>query len=148
MVAGIAAAAGRVRRETDVRPVDGVCRLRGKANIKWPEDEVYGEAAGDVSVLVVGGGYVWARRGAGGVVVTFVDVDAALDEVGERFLGGAIGGEFEAADGRAFLRADRRRWDVIVLDAFRHRTAVPVHLVTLEGLSLVRERLAPGGGCK
>jgi spermidine synthase len=52
--------------------------------------------------------------------------------------------EIEVEDGRRFLAADDRRFDVIAIDAF-FADAIPFHLVTREFLELARSRLAPGG---
>jgi spermidine synthase len=48
------------------------------------------------------------------------------------------------SDGRAFLMRDDRRWDVILLDAYRG-PFVPFHLLTKEFYALVKSRLTPGG---
>jgi spermidine synthase len=50
----------------------------------------------------------------------------------------------EVEDGRRYLQGDKRRWDVIVLDAY-YSDSLPFHLTTQEFLELVRDRLAPGG---
>jgi spermidine synthase len=52
--------------------------------------------------------------------------------------------DVEVGDGRRFLAAGDRRWDVIVVDAF-FADAIPFHLVTREFLELARSRLRPGG---
>jgi spermidine synthase len=49
-----------------------------------------------------------------------------------------------AEDGRSYLQQEKRRWDVIALDAY-YSDSIPFHLATREFLELVRERLAPGG---
>jgi spermidine synthase len=50
----------------------------------------------------------------------------------------------DVGDGRRYLSASPRRYDVIVIDAF-FADAIPAHLVTQEFLRLVRTRLTPGG---
>lgn len=47
-------------------------------------------------------------------------------------------------DGRVFLRRNRERYDIIILDAYRGGY-VPFHLKTQEFLEIVRDHLAPGG---
>jgi hypothetical protein len=47
-------------------------------------------------------------------------------------------------DARAFLRRTDRRYDVIIVDAYRP-PYVPFYLATKEFFALVRERLRPGG---
>ena len=52
---------------------------------------------------------------------------------------------FVIGDGRLELaRAEDRRYDLIVLDAFSS-DAIPIHLLTREALAVYRSRLAPGG---
>jgi spermidine synthase len=48
------------------------------------------------------------------------------------------------SDGRAYLMRDDRRWDMILLDAYRG-PFVPFHLLTKEFYALVKSRLNPGG---
>jgi hypothetical protein len=48
------------------------------------------------------------------------------------------------ADARPFLRDATRRWDVIVVDAYR-QPYIPFYLATREFFTLARDRLAPGG---
>jgi spermidine synthase len=50
----------------------------------------------------------------------------------------------ETADGRIFLYRDRRRYDLILLDAFRGGY-IPEHLTTREFYQLAKSRLRPGG---
>lgn len=114
------------------------------------EDLVYGRGGkgGALQVLVIGaGGFTFGRgRPAAAAEVVFVDVDRQLEEVAERFLApGRRRGSYQAVDGRAFLLREERLWDVIVLDAYTERTAMPAHLYTREFFQLVRARLAPGG---
>ena len=47
-------------------------------------------------------------------------------------------------DGRAFLRVDGGRYDVIMVDAFRDIT-IPFQMSSVEFFRLVRDHLAPGG---
>ena len=49
-----------------------------------------------------------------------------------------------AADARKFLRDTKKRYDVIVMDAFGEH-AIPADLYTLEYFSLLKSRLAPTG---
>ena len=96
--------------------------------------------------MIGAGGMTLGRgRAAQGVEVTFVDVDGALPQVAEVFLGERPSGGFVQADGRAFLLEGGGTWDVIVLDAFRQRISMPIHLVTREALQLMRGRLSEGG---
>ena len=49
------------------------------------------------------------------------------------------------ADGRTFLNQPDRRYDVILLDAFNSHYSIPFHLVTIEAVRQLRERLTPSG---
>jgi spermidine synthase len=77
--------------------------------------------------------------------VDAVEIDAELTKVG-RELFDLRGRRLRVytADARPFLRRTQRRWDVIVVDAYR-QPYIPFYLTTREFFALVRERLAPGG---
>src|SRR4051794_30664970 len=74
-----------------------------------------------------------------------VEIDGALGDVGRRLfdLRGA-NLHLHTADARPFLRRADRRWDLIVVDAYR-QPYIPFYLATREFFALVRARLAPGG---
>ncbi len=75
-----------------------------------------------------------------------VELDPAVTEVGRRFFGLGDNPRLRVydADARPFLRWTRRRYDVIVVDAYRP-PYVPFYLATREFFRLVRARLRPGG---
>jgi len=74
-----------------------------------------------------------------------VEIDAELTEVGrEKFDLGARNLHLHTADARPFLRASDRRWDAILVDAYR-QPYIPFYLSTEEFFRLVLERLNPGG---
>ncbi len=74
-----------------------------------------------------------------------VEIDGALTEVGrELFDLRGPGLRLHTADARPFLRKADRRWDVIVVDAYR-QPYIPFYLATREFFDLVRKRLNPGG---
>ena len=77
--------------------------------------------------------------------VDAVEIDEELTKVG-RELFDLRGPRLRVytADARPFLRRTRRRWDAIVVDAYR-QPYIPFYLTTREFFALVRERLAPGG---
>lgn len=78
--------------------------------------------------------------------VDIVEIDPEVTRVAQRLF------EFRPdpamrvheADGRAFLRRNAKKYDLIFLDAYNDFT-VPFHLTTREFLELVRDRLKPGG---
>jgi spermidine synthase len=74
-----------------------------------------------------------------------VEIDPALTEVGRRLFdlrGPNL--HLHTADARPFLRRASRRWDVIIVDAYR-QPYIPFYLATREFFGAVRDHLAPGG---
>jgi spermidine synthase len=74
-----------------------------------------------------------------------VEIDPALTEVGRRLFdmhGPNL--HIHTADARPFLRNAKRRWDVIVVDAYR-QPYIPFYLTTREFFAEVRDHLTPGG---
>jgi spermidine synthase len=77
--------------------------------------------------------------------VDAVEIDPALTEVGRRLFdmrGSNL--HVHTADARPFLRDAPRRWDVIVVDAYR-QPYIPFYLATREFFDEVRDHLTPGG---
>jgi spermidine synthase len=81
-----------------------------------------------------------------GVRIDGVEIDPAVSVAGRRFFGMARipGLRVHDLDARAYLRRTDRRYDVIVVDAYRP-PYVPFYLATREFFELVRARLRPGG---
>jgi len=74
-----------------------------------------------------------------------VEIDGELTEIGRRYFdlrGPRL--HTHAADARPFLRRTSRRYDAIVVDAYR-QPYIPFYLATREFFELSRDRLAPGG---
>jgi spermidine synthase len=74
-----------------------------------------------------------------------VEIDGQLSDVGRRLFdlrGPNL--HLHTADARPFLRQANRRWDVIVVDAYR-QPYIPFYLATREFFDLVRDHLEPGG---
>jgi spermidine synthase len=74
-----------------------------------------------------------------------VEIDRALTDVGRRLFdlrGPNL--HLHTADARPFLRRASRRWDVIVVDAYR-QPYIPFYLSTREFFAEVRDHLTPGG---
>jgi spermidine synthase len=75
-----------------------------------------------------------------------VELDPAVTRLGRDWLG--LGDNprlvVHDADARPFLRGTDRRYDLVVVDAYR-QPYVPFYLATREFFQLVRSRLAPGG---
>ncbi|MDX6720658.1 MAG: hypothetical protein QOJ63_2912, partial [Solirubrobacteraceae bacterium] len=77
--------------------------------------------------------------------VDAVEIDGELTDIGRRYFG--LRGprlHTHVADARPFLRRTRRRYDAIVVDAYR-QPYIPFYLATREFFELARERLRPGG---
>jgi spermidine synthase len=81
-----------------------------------------------------------------GVRMDGVELDPAVSKAGRRYFGmGRIPGlEVHDMDARTYLRQTDRRYDLIVVDAYRP-PYVPFYLATREFFELVRKHLTPGG---
>jgi len=80
------------------------------------------------------------------VAVDGVEIDPELNRVARRWFGAGDNPNMRlvAADGRPFLERTRKRYDLIVVDAYR-QPYVPFYLATAEFFRLVREHLRRGG---
>ncbi len=80
------------------------------------------------------------------VKIDGVEIDAKVSEVAERFFGLSDNPNLEVitADGRPFLRLTDRRYDIIVVDAYK-QPYIPFYLATREFFELTRDRLTPNG---
>jgi len=74
-----------------------------------------------------------------------VEIDGELTEIGKEKFGLAGPNlHLHTADARPFLRRSDRRWDAILIDAYR-QPYIPFYLVTEEFFELASDRLNPGG---
>ncbi|MCW3024239.1 MAG: Spermine synthase [Conexibacter sp.] len=74
-----------------------------------------------------------------------VEIDPRLTEVGRRLFDlRAPHLRTHAADARPWLRATKRRFDIIYVDAYR-QPYIPFYLATKEFFALAKSRLNPGG---
>jgi hypothetical protein len=80
------------------------------------------------------------------VEIDGVELDPKVTEAGRRFLGLGDNPRLHpiTADGRVFLELTHRRYDLIVVDAYR-QPYIPFYLATREFFRLAREHLEPGG---
>jgi spermidine synthase len=104
---------------------------------------------GSVLMIGVGGGSLVRslHAVAPDAHVDAVELHRPVLELARRWFGLPDGPwvDYHVDDARRFLAARAaRRYDLIVLDAFGTET-VPAHLLSLEFMALVRERLEPGG---
>ena len=102
------------------------------------------------SMLVIGnaGGTIGRAYGRfyPGVAIDGVEIDPKLNEVARRWFGAGDNPRMHliAADGRPYLELTKKRYDLIVVDAYR-QPYVPFYLATTEFFRLAREHLRPGG---
>ncbi|HUG65590.1 MAG TPA: fused MFS/spermidine synthase [Gaiellaceae bacterium] len=75
-----------------------------------------------------------------------VELDPAVSRIGREYFGMEDNPRLTVhdVDARPFLRSTDKRYDLIVVDAYR-QPYVPFYLATREFFRLVREHLAPGG---
>jgi spermidine synthase len=80
------------------------------------------------------------------VAIDGVELDPSVTEAGRRLLGLDDNPRLHVytADGRPFLERTRKRYDLIVVDAYR-QPYVPFYLTTREFFELARRHLRPGG---
>jgi spermidine synthase len=80
------------------------------------------------------------------VEIDGVELDPKLNWVARRYFGAGDNPRMHliAADGRPFLERSDKRYDLIVVDAYR-QPYVPFYLATSEFFRLAREHLRPGG---
>jgi spermidine synthase len=80
------------------------------------------------------------------VEIDGVEIDPDVTEAGRRFLGLEDNPNLDVItqDGRPFLQGTDRRYDIIVVDAYR-QPYIPFYLATKEFFELARDRLRPGG---
>ncbi|MFL5922017.1 MAG: spermidine synthase [Gaiellaceae bacterium] len=81
-----------------------------------------------------------------GAAIDGVELDPELNTVARRWFGAGDNPRMRliASDGRPFLERTRKRYDLIVVDAYR-QPYVPFYLATSEFFRLVRGHLRPGG---
>jgi predicted membrane-bound spermidine synthase len=79
---------------------------------------------------------------------TFVDIDPALKKVAEKhFLPSPLSAnkQFVAASARAFVRGNKSRYDLIILDVYNTPISIPMETTTREFLMDVKALMKPGG---
>ncbi|MGO4257872.1 spermidine synthase [Marmoricola sp. RAF53] len=118
----------------------------------WDEMLVLALAGGHApprSVAILGNAAGTTARALGhyfpGTRVDAVEIDSELTDVGRRLFG-MTGPNLHThtADARPWLEASTRKYDVIMVDAYR-QPYIPFYLATREFFALVRDHLEPGG---
>ena len=79
-----------------------------------------------------------------GIKCDVVDINPAVANIARDYFNFKISGDMVIEDARYYLSSTDRRYDYIVLDVFSG-DITPAHLLSVEALSLIRERLLPGG---
>jgi spermidine synthase len=79
-----------------------------------------------------------------GVRCDVVDINPAVVDIAQEYFDFRINGDIFIQDARYFLNSTDRRYDYIVLDVFSG-DITPAHLLSVEALALMRDRLTPGG---
>jgi len=79
-----------------------------------------------------------------GISCDVVDINPAVVDIAQDYFDFQITGDLFIEDARYYLNSTDRRYDYIVLDVF-NGDVTPAHLLSVEALSLMRDRLRPGG---
>jgi spermidine synthase len=79
-----------------------------------------------------------------GVRCDVVDINPAVVALARRYFGFQLSGDIFIQDARYYLNTTPRRYDYITLDVF-NGDITPAHLLSVEALSLMRQRLTPHG---
>ena len=102
----------------------------------------------DRVLFVGGGGFTGPKIFAAkyGVTVDVVEIDPEVVRVAKRYFGVEESPRLNVhvQDGRRYLRETDRKYDLIVLDAYK-KDKVPFHLTTAEFMSLAADRLDEDG---
>ncbi len=93
-------------------------------------------------MIGLGAGVVPGWYRAQGIETDVVDIDPEVARIAREYFG--YTGRANVLDARAFLIDARERYDYLILDVFNGDTT-PGHLLSLEAMRLIHERLAPGG---
>lgn len=102
--------------------------------------------ASDILMIGCGGGSLGTMLHRAGARVAIVDINSSAFQIARKHFGLPREIDCHVADGRDFLRADRHRYDAIVLDAYSGRR-IPDHLCSETFFGLVQTRLRNSSGC-
>ena len=107
-----------------------------------------GKRSEDMNILILGNGTgTYASECVKyfpGCTVEGVEIDGKITRLAEEIFEMPDSVRVYEYDGRAFLSATDKKYDVIMVDAYQDIT-IPFHMSTVEFFTLVRDRLAPGG---
>jgi spermidine synthase len=99
-------------------------------------------------ILVIGaGGFTFGLEDTKNFY-TYVDIDPSLEEVATTyFLKQALSEnkKFIPEAAQSFVNFDKKKYDVILLDAFNGDTTLPEDLVTVEFFKSIKDKIKPNG---
>jgi spermidine synthase len=102
----------------------------------------------DMLVIGLGGGTIPKRfvRDYPNVTVDVVEIDPDVVKIADKYFDVQEGPRLKinTADGRVFLRRTKKKYDLIMLDAY-YADTVPFFLTTKEFFDIVKDHLTPGG---
>lgn len=97
-------------------------------------------------ILVVGaGGFSLSAENTYGNRFVYNDIDKDILQVVEQHYLKKVNGKFIVDDARNYLKYTDHTYDVVVVDVYHHRNAVPFHLLTEEHFKNTRRVIRDGG---
>jgi len=106
------------------------------------------EGSQKIDVLVLGAGAFTFGHNDEINAYDYVDIDASLQNIAEKYILKEKLKEnkvFHPVPARAFLTSTKKKYDIILLDAYFGDRTIPEHLVTKEFFDAVKAKLEPGG---
>lgn len=104
--------------------------------------------SGDGSVLILGNGTGTYATQCGryfpSAGVTGIEIDGKITMLAQDYFALPQSEKVVTYDGRAYLEADKQKYDVILVDAYQDIT-IPFQMSTAEFFAMVKERLKDGG---
>lgn len=126
-----------------------VDRLTGETHFPYAVvmdlNEHFFETPGDLLLIGLGGGSIAKSFAERGWSVDAVEIDPVVVEMAQEYFGlEPSHARVVTMDGRRFLSASAKQYDLIILDAYGS-SSIPFHLVTREAFEIVASRLQPDG---
>ena len=106
------------------------------------------KSAADMDVLILGMGTgtyaTQCRKYFGDMTIEGIEVDEKITRLSRKYFSLADDIPVTTYDGRAFLNATDKKYDVIMVDAYQYIT-IPFQMSSVEFFTLVKEHLNPDG---
>ena len=100
---------------------------------------------GEMLIIGLGGGSIANNYSMDGWKVDAVEIDSVVTYAAIKYFGFRRDDcQVFHQDGRQFLITNKKKYDLIVMDAFGS-SSIPFHLITRESFELIADRLKPGG---